>query len=204
MQFFKSLPSKLGQVLALYGAGGLFLMSFLDSSFIPFPGINDLALIVLASQHPAHGAFYALMSTVGSLLGCYVVYGIARGGGKLAEGRSASTREHRARHWLEQNDFVAMLVASLLPPPAPLKVFVITAGVLRMNAAHFGAALLVGRSLRFAAEAWLGARYGAQAEGYVKKNLAWSSLVTILIVLGLTFLSRWWKRRPAAAPDDSG
>ena len=73
-------------MLALYGGGGLFVMSFLDSSFVPFPGINDLALIVLASKHPARAPFYALLSTLGSLLGCYVIYGIARGGGRLAGG----------------------------------------------------------------------------------------------------------------------
>ena len=202
MQFFKSLSFRLEHVLALYG-GGLFVLSFLDSSFIPFPGINDLALIVLASKHPARAPFYTLLSTLGSLLGCYVMYGIARGGGRLAGGRSGSAKGNSARHWLERNDFVAMLVAAVLPPPAPLKIFVIAAGALRVNALHFGAALLVGRSFRFAVEAWLGARYGAQAEAYLKKNLTWASLVTILVVIGLTFLSRWWKRRAARA-DDSG
>jgi membrane protein DedA with SNARE-associated domain len=97
-----------------------------------------------------------------------------------------------------------MLVMALLPPPAPLKIFVLAAGALRMNALHFGAALLVGRSLRFAAEAWLGARYGAQAEAYLKKNLTWASLVSILVVVALTFLTRWWRGRRAAAPEDSG
>ena len=203
MPFFLSLASRLGHVLALYG-GGLLVISFLDSSFIPFPGINDLALIVLASQHPARAPFYALLSTLGSLLGCYVMYGIARGGGRLAGGRSAPNKGNRARHWLERNDFVAMLAMCLIPPPAPLKIFVIAAGALRMNALRFGAALLVGRSLRFAAEAWLGARYGAEAEAYLRRNLTWASLVTILIVIGLAFLSRWWKRRQAAAPDNSG
>ena len=201
MLFLKSLASRLGQVLALYGVWGLGAMSFLDSSFIPFPGVNDLALIMLARQHPARAPFYALTSTVGSVLGCYVIYGIARGAEKLAEGRSPSTKERRAHRWLEKNDFVVMLIMCLLPPPAPLKIFVIAAGALRMNALHFGAALLVGRSLRFAAEAWLGARYGAQAEAFMKKNLAWTSLATILIVIGLVFLSRWWKRRQPAGPD---
>jgi membrane protein YqaA with SNARE-associated domain len=199
----KSLSLKLGHVLALYGGAGLFALSFLDSSFVPFPGINDLALIVLASQHPARAPFYAFMSTVGSLLGCYVIYGIARGAEKLAEGRSPSTKRNSVRRWLERNDFVAMLVMCLLPPPAPLKISVITAGALRMNALHFGVALLLGRSLRFAAEAWLGVHYGAQAEAYLKKNLGWASLVTILIVIGLTLLSRWRKGRRAAS-DDSG
>jgi len=201
--FLKSLSLKLGHALALYGGVGLFALSFLDSSFVPFPGINDLALIVLASQHPARAPFYALMSTVGSLLGCYVLYGMARSGGRLAGGKSSSTKGS-ARRWLERNDLVAMLVMCLLPPPAPLKIFVITAGALRMNALHFGIALLVGRSLRFAAEAWLGARYGAQAEAYLKKNLDWVSLVTILIVIGLMLLSRWWKGRQAARPEGSG
>ncbi|MGA2607619.1 MAG: VTT domain-containing protein [Terriglobia bacterium] len=203
MPFLKSLSLKLGHVLALYGGVGLFAMSFLDSSFVPFPGINDLALIVLAGQHPARAPFYAFMSTVGSLLGCYVVYGIARSGGRLAGGKSSSTKGS-ARRWLERNDLVAMLVMCLLPPPAPLKIFVITAGALRMNALNFGVALLLGRSLRFAAEAWLGARYGAQAEAYLKKNLGWTSLVTILLVIGLTLLSRWWTGRGAARPDGSG
>ena len=92
------------------------------------------------------------------------------------EGSSSSARLRRnaiahAQRWLERNDFVAVLVASLLPPPAPLKVFILTAGLLRVNAVHFGLALLVGRGLRFAAEAWLGARYGVQAEDYLRHNL---------------------------------
>jgi len=179
-------------------------LSFLDSSFMPLPGLNDVALIVLASKHPARWPFYALLSTLGSLLGCYIMYGIARGGGRLAgRGKSASTKTNRARRWLEQNDFVSMLVMALLPPPAPLKFFVIAAGALRMNMVNFGAALLVGRSLRFAAIAWLGAHYGAEAEAYLKKNLTWVSLVTIVLVIVLTLIFRWWKARQPATDDSA-
>jgi len=202
LQFFNSLSSRIGHALALYG-GGLFFLSFLDSSFIPFPGINDIALIVLASKHPARSPFYALLSTLGSLLGCFVMYGIARGGGRLAGGKRSSTKRNRARRWLVQNEFVSMLVMALLPPPAPLKFFVIAAGALRMNMVNFGAALLVGRSLRFAAIAWLGAHYGAEAEAYLKKNLAWASLVTIVLVIGLALIFRWWKARHPATDDSA-
>jgi membrane protein YqaA with SNARE-associated domain len=200
LRFFNSLSSRIGHVLALYG-GGLFVLSFLDSSFIPFPGINDIALIVLASKHPARSPFYALLSTLGSLLGCFVMYGIARGGGRLAGGKRSSTKRNRARRWLEQNEFVSMLVMALLPPPAPLKFFVIAAGALRMNMVNFGAALLVGRSLRFAAIAWLGAHYGAEAEAYLKKNLTWASVVTIVLVIALALIFRWWKARQPATDD---
>lgn len=175
-------------------------MSFLDSSFIPFPGVNDLALIFLASQYPARATLFAVMSTVGSVLGSYVIYAMARGGGKLAR-RSvhASSKANRTSRWLERNDFVSMLVMCLLPPPAPLKVFVITVGALRINALHFGAAFLVGRGLRFGAEAWLGAHYGVQAGAYLKKNLTWASLAAIVIIIGVTFVYRWWKGRRAAS-----
>jgi membrane protein YqaA with SNARE-associated domain len=200
LRFFNSLSSRIGHALALYG-GGLFFLSFLDSSFIPFPGINDIALIVLASKHPARSPFYALLSTLGSLLGCFVMYGIARGGGRLASGKRSSTKRNRARRWLEQNEFVSMLVMALLPPPAPLKFFVIAAGALRMNMVNFGAALLVGRSLRFAAIAWLGAHYGAEAEAYLKKNLTWASLITIVLVIALALIFRWWKARQPATDD---
>jgi len=89
---------------------------------------------------------------------------------------------------------VAVLVASILPPPAPYKVFVLTAGLLRVNALNFGLALLVGRGLRFAADAWLGARYGLQAEDYLRHNLGWASLAAVIVIVGLALLQRWWTK----------
>jgi membrane protein YqaA with SNARE-associated domain len=69
LAFLKSFFVKLGQVLALYGGWGLLGISFLDSSFVAMPSANDLLLIHLASQHPLRAMFYALASTVGSVLG---------------------------------------------------------------------------------------------------------------------------------------
>lgn len=197
MHFFHSFATKLGHILVVYGAWGLFSISFLDSSFVPFPFFNDLALIILASQHPNRAPLYALASTAGSLLGCYVLYALSRRGGKHLWRKATPSSIARAKHWLEQNDFVSLLVASLLPPPAPLKVFVLTAGVLQVNPLHFAAAMLVGRGLRFAADAWLGARYGAQAEAYLKANLGWASLTAVVLVVALTLVYRAWKRRQA-------
>jgi len=170
-------------------------MSFLDSSLIPFPVVNDLALMVMASKRPAWWPLYALASTLGSVSGAYLLYGIARGGGKFFFRKTTPQSITRAQRWLERNDFVAVLVASILPPPAPYKVFVLTAGLLRVNWLHFGLALLVGRGLRFAADAWLGARYGVQAEDYLRHNLGRVSLAVVIVVVGLTLLQRWWSRR---------
>ncbi len=190
----KSLSAKLGHVLVLYGGWGLFAMSFLDSSLIPFPVVNDLALIVMASKRPALWPLYALASTLGSVCGAYVLYGVARGGGKFFFRKTTPQAVARAQHWLERNDFLAVLVASILPPPAPYKAFVLTAGLLRVNALNFGLALLVGRGLRFGAESWLGARYGLQAEEYLRHNLGWASLAAVIVIVGLALLQRWLKR----------
>jgi membrane protein YqaA with SNARE-associated domain len=193
--YFKSLAGSLGYALMLYGGWGLFLISFLDSSFVPFPVFNDLALMLFASQRPSRAVLYAFQSTAGSLFGSYVVYGLARKGGKFLWRKGTPQAVARAERWLARNDFVALLVASLLPPPAPLKAVVVSAGILQVNALHFGAAMLVGRSLRFAADAWLGARYGAVAG--LRLNLGWASLVAALLVVGFTLLLRYWARSRA-------
>jgi len=187
----KSLSAHLGQVLLIYGGWGLFAMSFLDSSFVPFPVVNDLALIVMASNRPAWWPVYALASTLGSVAGAYLLYGIARGGGEFIWRKTPPHAMAHARRWLEHNEFVSVLVASILPPPAPLKVFLLTAGVLRVNPFYFGLALLVGRGLRFGADAWLGARYGLQAQDYLRHNLVWASLAMVGIIVALALLGRW-------------
>ena len=188
----KSLSAKLGHVLVLYGGWGLFAMSFLDSSLIPFPVVNDLALIVMASKRPAWWPLYALASTLGSVGGAYLLYGIARGGGKFFFRKTTPHAMTHAQRWLERNDFVAFWWRRYCLRRRPMKVFVLTAGVLRVNAVNFGLALLVGRGLRFGAEAWLGARYGVQAEDYMRHNLGWASLAAVIVIVGLALLQRWW------------
>jgi membrane protein DedA with SNARE-associated domain len=101
----------------------------------------------------------------------------------------------RAQEWLKRNDFATILVAALLPPPAPLKVFILSAGLLRVNALRFGLAFALARGLRFGAEAWLGASYGDQAQAYLRHNLGWSSIAAVGVVVGLALLQRWWKQR---------
>jgi membrane protein YqaA with SNARE-associated domain len=187
---FKSVKAKLLHFLVLYGGWGLFGISFLDSSFVPFPVFNDFVLILFSSRNPRKAILYALLSTMGSVLGCFVLYFIARGGGEVLWRAISPAALARAKRWLERNDFVTMLVACLLPPPAPLKIFVIMAGILEMNPAHFGVAMLIGRAMRFGADAWLGVHYGPHAEAYLRRNAGWASLAAVVLVVVLTLLSR--------------
>ncbi len=190
MPFSKLLTAKLGHILAVYGGWGLFAISFLDSSFLSFPLINDLLLIHLASQRPGKALIYALQCAAGSVLGAAIVYAVARGGGDLLWRKRSPHKVSRVRQWLERNDFVAVAVASLLPPPVPFKLFAISAGVLRVSFLRFTLALAVGRGLRFAAGAYMGVRYGVRAETYLKENMGWASLGTVAFIVGATLLYR--------------
>jgi membrane protein YqaA with SNARE-associated domain len=197
----KSLTQRLGFWLALYGGWGLFGLTFLDSSILSFPAITDLLLIHLCARQAERALLYAAQATLGSVLGAYLLYAITSQGGRYVRRKFPPERMLTARRWLARNDFVSILVASLLPPPAPLKAFLITAGMLRVNAVRYGAALLVGRALRYGAIAWLAARYGLQAEAYMKQNITSASLMIVALVLLFTLVYRQLQRgRSAAAP----
>lgn len=200
MPFLRSLSVQLAHVLALYGGWGLFAISFLDATFLAFPLVNDLLLIHLASQSPGRALIYALQSTAGSVLGYSTVYAISRSGGGFLWRRRSPEAMGRASRWLQRNDFVAILAGSLLPPPVPFKPFVISAGVLRMNFRRFALALLVGRSLRFFIGASMGVYYGARAEAYFKENLGWASLVTVVLLVGITLVYRALSNPPRQVP----
>ena len=200
----KLLSVKVGQFLILYGGWGLFAMSFLDSSLIPFPVVNDLALIMMASSRPARWPLYALASMLGSVGGAFLLYSIARGGGEFFFRKTTPHSVSRAHRWLERNDFAAVLVASILPPPAPMKVFILTAGLLRVNPVNFGLALAVGRGLRFAADAYLGARYGVRASVYLQHNLGPVSLAAVVVIVGLALLRRWSIGKAALKAGENG
>jgi len=183
----------LGRVLARYGGFGLFAISFLDSSFLFFPFINDILLIHLASRHadrPLWVLMYATECTTGSVLGALVIYAIAYKGRRLW-GEPSEQKMGRARLWLQRNEFLTVLVSSLMPPPLPFKIFPIAAGAFRMDATRLTVGLLVGRGLRFFLEAFVGMRYGAEAEAHIRHHMGWLSIVTIALIVGGTALYRW-------------
>jgi membrane protein YqaA with SNARE-associated domain len=180
------------------GAPGLFLISFLDSSVLSFPIINDLLLIELAIQHHARMPLYALMAAAGSVLGCVALYFIARAGGEAYFHRRAGARAHAIRHWVEQNGFGGVLIAALLPPPTPFKIFVFAAGAFEVPVPAFVAALSLARLSRYFMVGFLAVRYGDNALPYLKEHWPLVAVLALLLV-GVSFaLSRVLLRhRPA-------
>lgn len=185
------------------GAPGLLLISFLDSSVLSFPIINDLLLIQLSIEHPARMPLYALMAATGSVLGCVLLYFIARKGGEAYFHKKAGPRARSIRHWVETNGFLGMLVAALLPPPTPFKIFVFAAGVFEVPLWSFASAIALARVIRYFGVGYLAIRYGDQALPYLSHHKLQVLVFAVLFVLISYLLSRLVLRpKPEVSPSN--
>ena len=172
------------------GAPGLFLISFLDSSVLTFPVINDLLLVELSIQKPVRMPLYAAMAMIGSLLGCLLLYFIAKRGEEAFFHKKAGERAHAIRHWVEENGFGGMLVAALLPPPTPFKIFVFAAGVFEVPLGSFASAIALARALRYFGIGYLAIRYGDQAMPFLARHKLEVTAVVIVFAVMSYGLSR--------------
>ena len=172
------------------GAPGLFLISFLDSSVLTFPVINDLLLIELSIQHPARMPLYAFLAMLGSVLGCVLLFFIAEKGGEALFHKYAGKRAQAIHNWVVHNGFGGMLIAALLPPPTPFKVFVVAAGVFEVPVASFTSAITLARAIRYFGIGYLSIRYGHEALPYLGQHKLQVAVVVIAVALISYLLSR--------------
>lgn len=185
-----------GFALAI-GAPGLFLITFLDSSFLSLPEIADLLLVLMVIEHPHRMILYAAMATAGSVAGCYAIYYIARKGGEAFVRRRFHERHvERGLDLFNRYGVWALIVPSLLPPPAPFKIFVLLAGVAGMSPLRFAGAVAAGRGARYFGEALLALWYGKAAIAFLDDNLkpvAWGT--TVLMAAAVVYWIWRVKRR---------
>ena len=172
------------------GAPGLFLISFLDSSVLTFPVINDLLLIELSIQHPARMPVYALVAMLGSVLGCVLLFYLAEKGGEALFHKHAGDRAQAIHNWVVKNGFGGMLIAALLPPPTPFKVFVVAAGVFEVPLVSFASAITLARAVRYFGIGYLAIRYGHEALPYLVHHKLNVTIFLIALALVSYFLSR--------------
>ena len=173
------------QVIALaLGAPGLFLIAFLDSSFLSLPEIADLMVIYTVTHHKSRVIVYATAATLGSLAGCLVMYYIGRKGGDALVAKRFTTKNiERAKAAFQRHGVMTVLIPSLLPPPAPFKIFVLLAGVAQIDVKSFTLAVALGRGIRYFALGFLAIEYGDRALAYMHEN----GLTVSLIAVGLLF-----------------
>jgi membrane protein YqaA with SNARE-associated domain len=160
------------------GGPGLFVIAALDSSFLSFPQVNDVLIIVLSTKSPALMPYYAAMTTAGSLVGCFMLYAFARSGGEVfLRQRVSGPRLERGLALYQRHGLLAVVVPSLLPPPMPFKVFVLLAGVADVSPWKFAAAIIAGRGIRYFGQGYLAVLYGERAFAIVAQNGAMVGLV---------------------------
>ena len=196
MHKITSALSKLSQYLVSFGPFGLFTIAFLDSVMIPMPGGVDAVLLLLAASRPSWMLIYVAAATVGSTLGCVGLYRISQRAGKRALARFSESKQKRVKDLLDRYDVMSVLVASLLPPPFPFKLFVVSSGVFRLNIVRFAIAIAAGRTFRYLLEGYLAAHYGEHAKEILARYYPTIG-ITLAVLVIVFFIARMLMRQSA-------
>lgn len=185
------------------GGPGLILLGLVDSSVIPIPGSMDAMTIVLSAHQRTWWPYYAVMATVGSVVGAYVTYRLARNRGEKALNDKLSKRNRkRVVLAFERWGFGAIAVPALLPPPMPMVPFVIAAGALQYSPRKFLVAMSLGRAVRYGIFAYLGAVYGRKIFAVVLAHGEVTLYATIAVGVAATIILvvlRFKRKREALA-----
>lgn len=173
------------------GALGFIPLGLLDSSIVPLPGSMDVLTIILAARSPELWFYYAVMATIGSVLGGFVTYRLARKGGEKSMERRLSAKSiKRVVKLFERWGFAAVAIPALLPPPMPLVPFLLAAGATQYPVKKFLLAMALGRIARYTILAYLAARYGRKMLPFLLQHghPALAAVVGVVVTVVLVYL----------------
>jgi membrane protein YqaA with SNARE-associated domain len=196
---FEAISIWLRNTLLPYGPFGLMVLAICDSSFLSLPEVNDLLLMTFSINNPSGMIEYALMTVIGSVIGCSLLYAVGRKGGEAFLRKTfADERLAKIQGWYQRHGVLAVIVPSLLPPPTPFKIFVLSAGTFGISWPKFLVAVVVGRSLRYFSEGILAVMYGPAAIQFVQRNYGkiGLALAVIIVISALVFFSSARRRAP--------
>jgi membrane protein YqaA with SNARE-associated domain len=178
--------------LMKWGLLGLGAVAMLDSSSIPVPMDAILALYVWNNK--SHFWLYCLVAAAGSAIGGLLPYGLGRAGGELFLLKHVDrARFDQLRHRFHKQEFLAVMIPSMLPPPTPWKIFIFASGVFEMEVVNFLLAVMAGRMVRWMVLSLLVIKLGPGAVDLVAHH----ALATMVIVLALAAVgfAWWWMRK---------
>src|SRR5215470_11124441 len=196
---FETISIWLRNTLLPYGGFGLMVLAMCDSSFVSLPEVNDLLLMTFAINEPSSMVKFALLTTIGSVAGCALLYALGRKGGEAFLRKTfADERLARVQRWYQRHGILAVIIPSLLPPPTPFKVFVLSAGTFGISWPKFLTAIVIGRSIRYFSEGILAVLYGPAAILFVQRNYGKLGLAAAILIVAsvLVFFSFARRRAP--------
>lgn len=176
------------EFLRHHGIWGLVFTGFAESSFLPLA--PDFLLVPLALALPQRAFVLALICTASSIAGSLFGYFL---GDKIGHPLLLKVTSVKTMNRLESvfNKFGAWVIFVAALTPIPYKLFTISSGCFSMNLPRFLLAALLGRGVRFFAEAALIYTMGQQAIKFIQANYGWISLVIIVLVALVYLLSRY-------------
>jgi membrane protein YqaA with SNARE-associated domain len=181
-----------------FGIFGVFLVSIVDSSFVPLPlpGITDIMIIIMSARRD-NVILLVLLATTGSALGGYFSYQVGqRGGMAFLEKRVPPRIFKRVCEWMEKHAILSVALPAILPPPMPLSPFVLAAGALNMSRKKFMTTFTISRALRHIIAAWLGLYYGRhilRLWNSFSAKYATPVLVVLWVSIGVSCGIAFWK-----------
>lgn len=175
------------------GAWGVLGFAAVDSALLGMP--LDAIVAGYAWTNPRKFLLYSVMAAAGSALGSILIYLIGYKGGEVfVVKRIGQARFERIRASFERHEFWAVMLPSMLPPPTPFKLFVLSAGVAEMSFSRFLAAIFFGRFIRFAIESLIVIRYGPQIWSLIGEVFH-HHLRYAIAAIAATALIVWWLTR---------
>jgi membrane protein YqaA with SNARE-associated domain len=180
------------------GGPGLVALGIADNSLIPLTGSTDVLTIWLAASQPSLWFYYAVMATIGAVLGGYITYALARKGGKEAiEHKFNQQKAEKIVRRFQRWGFWSVFTGAILPPPFPLVPVLLAAGAMQYPRRKFLSALSAGRGVRYSIIAGLGALYGNSIVAFFSRYYkpALLILVSLAVVGGLVTLFEYRRSR---------
>ena len=182
------------------GVWGIWAIALLDSSSIPMP-IDGFVIEYVVQDH-ARFILYCFMAAFGSALGSMVPYYVGRAGGELILLKRINRQRYdKLRDRFEKQQLLAIMVPAMMPPPMPVKLFELAAGVFEMKPIWYFGAIFAGKFIRFLIWALITVLYGPTLIQTVMHTFRRHSGILIgtvgIVVLGLALyvIRRLFDRR---------
>ncbi len=175
-----------------YGYWALVILAFCESSFFPIP--PDVLLIALAVSIPKKSFRYAVICSIGSVLGGILGYILGlefmeNVGRPILEFYGVTDKYLYIRSLYNQYDVWAVGIAGFTP--IPYKVFTIAAGACEINLPTFILISFLSRSARFFLVGGLIYFFGPSIRSFIDRYL---NIITIIFIIFLVlgFIAVKW------------